>query len=469
MNFSLPVALLLILSYFCAFSQDADTISKSGHIDSAQIFKLYYVPVDVPTGISEIRVKEQYSNQGKNVLNMGIYAPGNCSRGKTTNFRGWSGGAKNDFFINQADASTGYIPGKIKPGTWHVLIYASTIMAAGLDWKLEITLVKNQPKEPFTIKPAKEIINQTAGWYSGDLHMHTLHSDGKRTQQELIDEALSKKLDYIISTEHNTNSANLRWSKYDNKSLLIINGEEVTTTAFGHWNALGLKTNTLIDWRYSPNDQVINEYIKMVHHDGGLCIINHPFYAKDLSNSFKFDPLLFDGIEVWNGNWDFMDAKALKWWDGFLKQGHHILAIGASDTHQSTGSPNNLGNPSTIIYTESLSKIAILSGLKSGKAYISSLGKMDLEFNAQTKTGKATMGETLKFKTAEEVSATLSIKPIPYAVITLIGEQGILFTEKADQDQYKWTIPLALTKYIRIEVRDSENQMLVLTNPIWLN
>jgi hypothetical protein len=187
-----------------------------------------------------------------------------------------------------------------------------------------------------------------------------------------------------------------------------------------------------------------------------------------LSNSFKFDPLLFDGIEVWNGDWDLMDAKALKWWDGFLKQGHHTLAIGASDTHQSTGSPNNLGNPSTIIYTESLSKTAILSGLKSGKAYISSIGKMDLTFNAQANTGKATMGETLKFKQAEEVSATLSIKSISNAVITLIGEQGILFTEKADQEQYKWTIPLA-SKYIRIEVRDAKNQMLVLTNPIWLN
>ncbi|CAM3842132.1 CehA/McbA family metallohydrolase [Mucilaginibacter galii] len=460
--------ILLILNCFSALGQKADTVLKSGHIDSTQIFKLFYVPVNVPAGITEIKVKEQYSNEGKNVLNMGIYAPGDYSIGKTVNFRGWSGGAKNEFFINEADASTGYIPGKITPGIWHVLIYSSTIIKAGLDWKLEISLSKTQPKKPFIIKPAKKIINQITGWYSGDLHMHTLHSDGKRTQQELVDEAVSKKLDYIISTEHNTNSANLKWGYYDPNNLLVINGEEITTTAFGHWNALGLKTKTLIDWRYTPTDKVIQRYINMVHNDGGLCIINHPFYTKDLSNGFKFDPLLFDGIEIWNGNWDFMDAKALKWWQQLLKQGNHLLAIGASDTHKATGSENNLGNPSTIVYAEGLSKEAILNGLRNRTTYISSLGKIDLIFNAQTSNGKATIGETLKVKPAGEVSANLVLKPLPNAVVTLIGEQGPLFTVKADREQYQWTIPAASTKFIRIEVRDAKDQMLILTNPIWL-
>ena len=461
-------ALLLILCCLSALGQKADTIRKSGHIDSSQIFKLFYVPVNVPVGVTEIRVNEQYSSQGKNVLNMGIYAPGDYSTGKTANFRGWSGGAKNEFFINEADASTGYIPGKITPGVWHVLIYSSTIIKAGLDWELEISLLKTQPQKPFVVKPANEMINQIAGWYSGDLHMHTLHSDGKRTQQQLVDEAVSKKLDYIISTEHNTNSANLKWGYYAPKNLLVINGEEITTTSFGHWNALGLKTKTLIDWRYTPDNKIIQKYINMVHDDGGLCIINHPFYIKDLSNSFKFNPLLFDGIEIWNGNWDFMDAKALKWWQQLLTQGMHLLAIGASDTHKATGSENNLGTPSTIVYAEGLSKKGILNGLRNRTAYISSLGKIDLIFNAQTAIGKATIGQTLNIKPADEVSTTLIMKPIPNAIITLIGEQGTLFTVKADREQYHWNIPAASTKFIRIEVRDAKDQMLILTNPIWL-
>jgi hypothetical protein len=465
---SLASTILFIILSLNSLAQQSSIIKKTGHIDSAGIFKLLYVPFDVPEGITEISVKQQYNNKGKNVINMGVYDAEGYQPRNTKGFRGWSGGAKNEFFINQGQASTGYIPGKIKPGVWHVLLYPSDIMANGIDWSLEITLARGPVKKPFTIKPAKESVNNIAGWYRGDLHMHTLHSDGKRTEQELVNEAVKKKLDYIISTEHNTNSANLKWGSYDQKDLLIINGEEVTTTAFGHWNAIGLKTNTLIDWRYTPEDNVIKKHIDKVHQDGGLCIINHPFYTKDLSNGFRFDPLLFDGIEIWNGAWDSLDAKALKWWDEFLKRGLHLLAIGASDTHKETGSPNNLGEPSTIVYAESLSQKAILSGLKNRKAYITSNGSIKLQFNAGTATQKASIGQTLKPKANENITVTLDMQPLPGATITLIGEQGTIFTESADKAEHQWALPTLSKKYIRIEVRDAKGQMLALTNPIWL-
>jgi hypothetical protein len=465
----ISLTLLLFGLFTNVLAQQSSVIKKSGHIDSAGIFKLVYVPIAIPQGVTQINVKEQYSNKGKNVLNMGIYDPAGHELGQTAGFRGWSGGAKTDFFINAADASTGYIPGKIKAGIWHILIYPSDIVAEGMDWTLEVTLTYGSPKPMFVAKPAKESVNRIAGWYRGDLHMHTLHSDGKRTEQELVSEAVKKNLDYIISTEHNTNSANLKWGNYDQKNLLIINGEEITTTAFGHWNATGLKTKTLIEWRYTPDGNVIKKYIEQVHQDGGLCIINHPFYTKNLSNGFKFDPLLFDGIEIWNGNWDLLDGMALKWWDSFLQHGHHILAIGASDTHKETGSANNLGEPSTIVYAESLSKKGILNGLKSRKAYISSTGNLKLAFNAHTQTGKATVGETLRLQANEKVSVTFSMQVIPNFVITLIGDQGIIFTEKLAKNNYEWTLPSKSTKYIRVEVRDPKGQMLALTNPIWLN
>ncbi|RYD96635.1 MAG: phosphoesterase, partial [Sphingobacteriales bacterium] len=342
-------------------------VIKSGHIDSAQIFKFQYVPIDVPEGVTEIRVKESYNGSGKNVLNMGIYGPEGYGMGNAKGFRGWSGGAKKEFFINSENASTGYIPGKIKSGTWNILIYPSTMIAAGLDWTLEVSFIKGTEQQTFIPKYAKEVVNQTPGWYAGDLHIHTLHSDGKRTEQQLVDEAVDKKLDFIISTEHNTNSANLKWGYYDRKNLLVIPGEEVTTTEFGHWNAIGLNKNTWIEWRYSPADKLIGKYTKLVANEGGLSIINHPFYTPTITNGFGFEPRLFDGIEVWNGNWDALDEKDLQWWDSLLKNGQHILAIGASDTHKPIGSQNNLGSPRTLVYAKSLSKKAILAGLKSGR------------------------------------------------------------------------------------------------------
>ena len=123
-----------------------------------------------------------------------------------------------------------------------------------------------------------------------------------------------------------------------------------------------------------------------------------------------------------------------------MQQRNHIITIGASDTHKQTGSANNLGEPSTIVYGKSLSKKGILNGLKSRRAYISALGNINLAFNAHTQTGKATIGETLQLKAAEKVTINLSVKPMDNATITLISNQGILFTENGTKANYEWTL-----------------------------
>jgi hypothetical protein len=249
---------------------------------------------------------------------------------------------------------------------------------------------------------------------------------------------------------------------------LIINGEEVTTTAYGHWNAIGLKPQSWIEWRYAPQDNVINKYIEQVHKDGGLCIINHPFYTKDLSNGFAFDHHLFDGIEIWNGNWDVLDALALKWWDSILKTGKRMLAIGASDTHKSSGSPNNLGAPKTVVYAQSLSQKGILDGLKSGKAYITSLPDLKLILYANYMGKVAEIGDELSITGNEQIAVTLTIPPLPNSVISVIGAQGVIKTSKANEANYEWLIDTANTNYIRLEIKTEEGQLLVITNPIWI-
>ncbi|WP_162276471.1 CehA/McbA family metallohydrolase, partial [Hymenobacter coccineus] len=191
-------------------------------------------------------------------------------------------------------------------------------------------------------------MNATPGWYQGDLHLHTLHSDGRRTPAELVDEAGAQGLDFIVSTEHNTNSANLSWGRYARPNLLVINGEEVTTTAYGHWNALGLDATTLLDWRYGPRDSAIVAATAQVRALGGLAIVNHPFFP-DTTNHFQFGVRHFDGIEVWNGRWDARNEQALRWWDAGLRRGRPLLAVAASDTHTAAPSPNQLGRPCTVV------------------------------------------------------------------------------------------------------------------------
>ncbi|WP_158795466.1 CehA/McbA family metallohydrolase [Pedobacter sp. L105] len=466
------LSLILILQFFYHFvsARQLDTVIKSGHITNDKIFKLLYVPFDVPEGTTEIRVKERYDDMNHNVFNLGIYGPQGHEVGNVSGFRGWSGGAKKEFFINEGEASAGYIAGTIKAGTWNVLVYPSAIALAGLNWTLEITLVSGKHQKIFEIRPAATQVNVIAGWYRGDLHMHTLHSDGKRTVEQLVTEAKTKKLNYIISTEHNTNSANLSWGKYDSKNLLIINGEEVTTTAYGHWNAIGLQPETVIDWRYIPEDQVIEKYIEQVHQDNGLAIINHPFFDKG-DKTFKFEIQEFDGIEIWNGQWNKLNELALQWWDGLLQKKLRKTAIGASDTHTISGSANNLGRPQTVVYANALSRNGIIEGIKKGRVYLAATDSVLLKFEVRSAGETANIGETLAQHSDPLIHVYLDIKGCENSVMTLIGSKGLLFKipVTSDSKMIRLKVKRGSTFYIRAEIRKLDGKMLALTNPIWLN
>src|SRR6476659_1437105 len=79
----------------------------------------------------------------------------------------------------------------------------------------------------------------------------------------------SAGLDFIVSTDHNTSSANRAWAATTNDGLDVIAGEEVTTR-HGHWLAIGLPLGGWVDWRYAPRDGVFATYAARVRADGGL-------------------------------------------------------------------------------------------------------------------------------------------------------------------------------------------------------
>lgn len=444
-------------------------VVRQGHVPADSLFRLLYVPVAVPAGTAEIRVREDYNHAGGNVLNLGIYGPGDYRPGTTAGFRGWSGGAKTAFFINAQTAFTGYVPGPLRPGTWHVLLYASAVAPAGIDWKLIVALVPGPVGPAFVPAPAAPAVNNRPGWYQGDVHMHTLHSDGRRTPEELVDEAGAQELDFIISTEHNTNSANLSWGRYARPNLLVINGEEVTTTAFGHWNALGLEPTTLIDWRNSPADSSIARCTAQVRALSGLAVINHPFFP-DTVNCFRFGVRPFDGIEVWNGRWDARNEQALAWWDALLHQGRPLLAVAASDTHTAAPSPNQLGRPRTVVQASGLSRAGIMQGLRARRVYLVANRSLRLAFTARAGGVPAGIGDTLSTAAGQRLEAAFELRGASAGTITLLSRSGVLATAKVAPGgtTSRWPLPPSRFHFLRVEVRLPQGGMLALTNPIWL-
>ncbi|MGW9123009.1 CehA/McbA family metallohydrolase, partial [Streptomyces sp. NPDC055663] len=95
--------------------------------------------------------------------------------------------------------------------------------------------------------PPVRVGGRGRGWYRGDCHVHSVHSDGELTPQQLTAAARSAGLDFLATTEHNTAAAHGVWNRPAGDDLLVILGEEVTTRT-GHWLALGIRPGQVVDW-----------------------------------------------------------------------------------------------------------------------------------------------------------------------------------------------------------------------------
>jgi hypothetical protein len=302
-------------------------------------------------------------------------------------------------------------------------------------------------------------------WLQGDLHMHTLHSDGKFTLDELVDKALNRGLDFIFSTEHNTLSANLVWGNHVPKGFLVGRGIEVTTFG-GHWNAIGLLPHQLIDPKIhdmADMDASLVAAIEEVHKSDGFAIINHPYAeCKCCGWSFSFHDSM-GAIEVWNGPWkrhpaDESNVKAVEKWDALLREGRIFTASGGSDIHEPQF---EIAEPLTRVLADETSVNAIIRGLRARHVYVTQHPAYEIEFYLCCGGEKAGIGDWLE--TTEEVTACVAVKGFPECEVRLITENGT--AHKTPETKLSVNVK---AQYVRVEVRDTQDDMLGLTNPIWI-
>ena len=436
-----------------------------------------YMPFDVPTGIQRIDVStshDQFSllGIGRNVLDLGIFGPAGHELGNIEGFRGWSGGARAGFMLSAVNATPGYLAGPIHCGRWALALGPVVLNPLGMDWQALITLTRGvQP----SLRPVPEVrpaVCHTSqpGWYRGDLHTHTVHSDGKRQIAEMASAATSAGLDFIVSTDHNTNSANRAWAATTN-DLTVIAGEEVTTR-HGHWLAIGLPPGGWIDWRYAPRDGVFATYAGQVRACGGLVVAAHP--AVPLPGcAWEFGYHDVDAMEVWNGLWNVDDELSLRIWQQLLRQGRRISAVGGSDSHTSS---QPVGRPQTVVYAQGASTPDLIDGLRRGHCYISESSAVSLKLSASRDDAAATAGpgETLTMPAGSTVTVTASVSGAPDATLSLITDGGCVGRSKTDASgdgRLTWTCLGGHPRFARVEVRRRTRfpSMLALSNPVWLD
>jgi hypothetical protein len=448
----------------------------TGHIDYGAT-DFVYIPVQVPAGVSQIVVGYSYDRPAPpaglngNALDIGIFDENGIDLGDARGFRGWSGGFRTEFAISASTATPGYLAGPIRPGLWHIIVGPYTVVPDGLNWTVTVTLSFGPAGDPFVPHfPPLRADGRGASWYRGDMHLHTVHSDGRRLPAEVAAGARAAELDFIVSTDHNTSSSGGVWGDFAGPDLLIINGEEVTTRN-GHYTALGLPFGEWIDWRYRAVDGSLPRFLRDIHRGGALAVAAHP-YAPCVGCAWKFGYTEMDAIEVWNGPWTPDDDATVSTWDNLLvagaRTGDWIPAVGDSDAHSE---PQVIGLPHNVVFAHDLDRDSILAGVKAGRLWIAESAAVDLAFTAAAAGKQAGIGERLAVADDALATLTLTVSGAPGSAVRLISDQGqrVLVPLPANgTGSVTWTTTPRNARYVRAEVRRADNSMVALTNPIFL-
>jgi len=166
-----------------------------------------------------------------------------------------------------------------------------------------------------------------------DLHLHTDFSDGLHSPRQMVQAAAKAGLQVVAVTDHDTLQGALRAKEYSLRrpdlGVQVVIGEEVSSLN-GH--IIGLFLN-----RFVPARLTANRTVDLIHQQGGLAILAHPFHIytgkdSDHPKAVDFiDQVPFDGIETIN------HGDALSFWSNkralkIIEQ-HKLASIGCSDAH----------------------------------------------------------------------------------------------------------------------------------------
>jgi hypothetical protein len=258
---------------------------------------------------------------------------------------GHRGGDTHRVQLSHSQATPGYQPGPLPAGQWTVEIDTHMIMPGEpCHYQLEIAIRTSPDTLSEQVERAASQSSPLApgrgpGWYRGDLHAHTRHSDGDYEVQGLVETARQRQLDFITLTDHNTVSGLAEMEQFTSSELLTMGGLELTTF-WGH--ALCLGRRTWLDWRVGLGQHSMADIAQEVTAAGQLFIIAHPCAIGDpwcTGCDWRYEEMKPGSghfVEIWNGPWggDSNNEQALALWYSWLNEGYRLVATAGSDAHR---------------------------------------------------------------------------------------------------------------------------------------
>jgi len=358
--------------------------------------------------------------------------------------------------ITADEATPGYLPGPVPAGEVRVVLHAHRIVPGEscryrlvVEWVEGVAAARPSAPLPRVAEP-RASVRHGPGWYRGDLHTHTRHSDGTWDVSDLLREARDAGLDFVAITDHNTTSQLAGVGELADPRPLVIPGMELTTF---HGHALSLGTRDWIDWgvrRLDAMETVADE----VRVFGGLFVIAHPLAGGDpvcTGCDWRYAEMMpgtARAVEIWNGPWngDSNNEGALALWYAWLNQGRRIVATAGSDAH----GPGRItgGTGRNVVRADHLSVRAILGAIGAGRLYLSA-------------------GPRLEF-VASSGGLHARWQGCPAGAVARLVADGRVRAESpaGDDGDRRWEGIHA--RWCVVELRDRDGRMLAVTNPVYL-
>lgn len=171
-------------------------------------------------------------------------------------------------------------------------------------------------------------------WLKGNVHTHTLESDGDVPPAEVAQWYRSRGYDFLVITDHD------KVTRLESPGLLLIPGEEVTDRLPKkplHVNALGVQ-RVVTPQRGATPVENLQKNIDAVRAAGGVPLVNHPNFGwafgaaelAQLKNAVLFEiasghPLInADGPPSTEEMWDELLTAGKRWYGVAVDDSHHF-------------------------------------------------------------------------------------------------------------------------------------------------
>ncbi len=300
----------------------------------------------------------------------------------------------------------------------------------------------------------------TSNWFRGNLHTHTINSDGDSAPYDVMAWYKRNGYQFLAITDHNTFTDPGSFDSNPNDNFLLIGAEEITNARTVHVNAIGI-TRAIPPQSGSTVTELLQASIDATRAQGGIPLVNHPnfgwaFTAEEMLPLQRTALLeIASGHPIVNHNGDGLVPSTEQMWDQLLSTGMRIFGVAVDDVHnfreEFSIARANPGRGWVAVRAVTLNRESILAGLENG------------DFYASTGVTLKDVRSTLDGLTVDiEPGQSPAVSPKHYRVV-FIGKEGrVLAVSHENPAHYTF---VGNEGYVRARVEDS-NGLRAWTQPV---